>query len=49
MAVVGLVTVGAIIIAYLFEKYMPLEPQVPKITQDDDPNLLKTREELLVL
>ena len=50
MAVLGLLTVLVLIIAYLFETYMPLESTVPpKITPDDDPNLKKTREELLLL
>ena len=49
VAVLGLVTVLCIVVAYLFEKYLPLEPQIPKITQEDDPNLKKTREELLLL
>ena len=49
-AILGIITVLAIFIAYLFETYMPLEPQKPpKITSDDDPNLKKTREELLRL
>ena len=49
MAVIGVITVVCIFVAYLFEKYMPLEPQIPKITPEDDPNLKKTREELMML
>lgn len=50
MAILGLVTVFAIFIAWLFEKYLPLdEPKPPKITPDDDPNLKKPREELIRL
>lgn len=51
MAILGIVTVFAILIAYLFEKYMPLVDQAkpPKITSDDDPNLKRPREELLRL
>ena len=50
MAVLGLTTALAILLAYLFEKYMPLEPEKPpKIIEEDDPNLKKSREELLKL
>lgn len=50
MAVLGLVTVVAILIAWLFEKYLPLEPpKPPKITDDDDPNMKRPREELIRL
>ena len=49
VAVLGVITVVTLLIAYLFEKYMPIEDKVPKIIQEDDPNLKKTREELLVL
>ena len=49
MAVLGVMTVVCIIIAFLFEKYMPLEPEMPKITDEKDPNLDKSREELLLL
>ena len=49
-AILGVVTVLAILIAYLFEKYMPLEAgKPPKITAEDDPNLKKPREELVRL
>ena len=31
VVVMGLITVFVILIAVLFEKYMPLEPEMPKI------------------
>ena len=51
MAILGLVTSLAILIAWLFEKYLPLETnnKPPKIISPDDPNLSKSREELLEL
>ena len=49
-AVLGIITVMCLVVAYLFEKYMPLvDPKPPKITPEDDPNLKKSREELLLL
>ena len=49
-AVLGMITVICVLVAYLFEKYMPLvDPVPPKITTEDDPNLKKSREELLLL
>merc|ERR1712060_300848 len=50
MAVLGILTVICIGVAYLFETYMPLvDPKPPKITPEDDPNLKKSSEELQAL